>query len=262
MRKSLISCVAIVAATVASGTARADWSDTFTGGQFDQSWTMVDEAGNFATPAAGSGNTATGTYTLDVSNDYLAMDDIDATPGAPNFVVGWVTESFTDVRVSGVLNPGNSGGNNDLGLIARADILSGNAYIATVDFGTGSINISKFLGGSLGGIGTSGNVTGFDGTSSYYAEFTVASSGTVALLVEIWDSAAKNTLLGTASASDSVSSFSSGNSGFVSAVNGDVAPTPVMAHLDSLNSVLIPEPATISLIGLGALAIGRRRRQA
>lgn len=251
---------ALVASTAAIGLAAApawaDWSDTFNGG-LDQDWTFVGVGeGPVPLPAsAGSTGGSTGLFSYSTAGDYLTLADADDSLGnGPVFIVGFVNESFTDVLVSGTVNMQTASNDNILGLVARLDPAAFNGYTLFIDKDGGDLELDKVTGGVGDGM-DSADIFSFSDTGTYYLELHVTGSSTVSVVGNLWDSAAKNTLLASVGGTDAASPFLSGLSGIagVAATNDPIATT-----FDNIASV--PEPATLTLLASGGLLMVRRRR--
>lgn len=120
MRKSATICALVGLIVAVSGTAQANWEETFGGNAFDQTWTFgcyPDLTGTFsATIKDGTGD-----------DDYLGLDETTAyNPGGGSygsaFGMGFgSTEDFSDVRVGSVVNITGDASRNMFGVAARAN---------------------------------------------------------------------------------------------------------------------------------------------
>lgn len=250
---AIAALVAAAAFTVGSGIARADWSDNFNG-SFQQTWTLFDDAGNNTIAAASTTSGTMPTYDYDTSDQFLGMSANNTTTG---FLGGFVSENFTDVRVSGIVNPAGATLDSDVGLVARADLGSGNAYNVLVapDGTLALIKIAAFSSTVEGGTA----ITGFNASSSYLVDlYAVGPASNVDLSAHVYD-ANTHSLLASLSFQDTAG-FASGASGVLTTQESSNAVDASWDDVASTSSV--PEPAALSLLGIGALALIRRRRSA
>jgi hypothetical protein len=88
------------------------------------------------------------TFSSSVAGGVLRLFDT-SPPAQGGAAIGIGFESsvvFDDVRVSGILNPTGTS-NNLLNLLARFDLQANNVYPAGIDFGAGTLNVAKIVGG-------------------------------------------------------------------------------------------------------------------
>ena len=269
-RSRLVAFVAVL--WIATG-AFASWTDNFDGGTFDLTWGFADEAGNSGaglagTPAAFNPSNPPNppaTYSAVTAAGYLDINSTTNAPGIPpTLIFGVVPEVFGDVRLSGQINVNNPGGfsNADIGLAARGDPATGSAYVMTLDLATGSVDITKAIGGV-----ESASLAHFDSiddpaNTTLFFEFDVYGAGPVELVGRIFD-ADRTTLLAELSGQDTSDPLLSGVCGVVGVVNGNASiPSPIGATFDGVDAWNLPEPATLSLLAIGGLgALLRRRRR-
>ena len=120
-KRDLLTICAVVGLIVAvSGTAQANWEETFGGNAFDQTWTF------------GCYPNLTGTFSATIKDgagddDYLGLDETTAyDPGGGSygsaFGMGFgSTEDFNDVRVGALVNITGDASRNYFGVAARAN---------------------------------------------------------------------------------------------------------------------------------------------
>jgi len=116
IRNAMTVCAVLAAIAMLSDTAQANWSETFGGNAFDQTWTF------------GCYPDMTGTFSATIKNgpandDYLSLNETtSAAAGGSQFGMGFCTvEDFTDVRVGAVVNVTGDDSRNYFGIAARAN---------------------------------------------------------------------------------------------------------------------------------------------
>jgi len=120
MKKLTTICTVVALIVAVSGTAQANWEETFGGNAFDQTWTFgcfPDVTKTFsATIKDGLGD-----------DDYLGLDEATAyDPGMGSFGSAFgmgfcSTEDFSDVRVGALVNITGDASRNMFGVAARAN---------------------------------------------------------------------------------------------------------------------------------------------
>ncbi|WP_339910360.1 PEP-CTERM sorting domain-containing protein [Symmachiella dynata] len=208
---------------LACSPAHANWIDTFDGG-FDQPWIF----GNSPTSSTFSA--------VSVGNVLRVEDPTPVFSGGSAFGFGYVNETFSNVRVSGSVNPNNLNNvNSDHTLLARANPSVLSAYALTLDYrndATGNLQGTVVLSRIDPGAVTNDLVIESIGDSdSFYLEFDVFGS---TLTGRVYDQPG-GTLLKTVSASDSA--FASGVSGV--AASADFFDEPLLAEFDNVASSVI-----------------------
>jgi hypothetical protein len=268
MKTKLIVFAAALLAAFAPA-ARADWSDDFSGGTFNQPWVFLDDGGSIPPNAT----------LLDPSSNELIVegDAIAALGGTVDqFAVGVVGLAnpapylFTDVRTSATVRSfphlnlagGITQGNNDAFVFVRVQgppTLA--SYLLSLDFANGAVDLVHVVNpATLLGLDDA-TIAGFDPTATYRLELTAIGTQLTGNVYSSTDA-----LLATVSATDG--SLTAGLSGVGAALNSDL-PQPQITLMsvvfDDVSSRAIPEPTTFALAGcaaalLGAAAIRRRRR--
>ena len=116
MRKLATICAVVGLIVAVSGTAQANWEETFGGNAFDLTWTF------------GCYPDLTGTFSVTIKDgagddDYISLDEISpAAIGGSQLGAGFGSdEVFTDVRVGAVFNVIGDASLNYHGLAARVD---------------------------------------------------------------------------------------------------------------------------------------------
>jgi hypothetical protein len=148
MRRSYILQTATIAAVTfwlaaTNAPLRGDWSDNFNGG-LQQVW-------QFGDPSNRPG------FTAGAVNGRLVITSSN-TPAAGGSSTGFgvvVTESFTDVRMTGIINPDNNININDtVGLLFRGNLLNQSFYMAEINYSAGQLIIYRNGGPSNGNLVT------------------------------------------------------------------------------------------------------------
>ncbi len=239
--------------------ARADWADDFDAG-FAESWVFgaVDDAGD---------PPATGTSTFSIieagADDYLLIShSTTAFPdggGGATDGFGFVAESFTDVAISADVNAAPAQGQQNLmGVLARGDALTGDAYLAVVDFANSAFAIARSddLADFLVPLAIDDTVA-IDPGETYRVQLYALGTNLTARLIET----STGETLSLITSSDSL--YTSGFAGILVETEYDALDVPVGPILGTFDDVLaVPEPAsaTAVLCGFGAtLLLGRRR---
>ncbi len=204
--EKLVICAVVGLIVAASGTAQANWSETFSNNAFDlPTWEVhcwPDLAGTYtATIQDGPGD-----------NDYLALVETSsvgaALPGSA-FCGGFgADETFTDVRVGAVVNVVGDASRNLCGVLGRTAYiiddgsLSGapgivaSCYVLLVDWEDGPANLvielqkvvqlSNIMRNSEE-LGLELAVPGLDHARSYYAEMDIVGSGPVYITGSLYE---------------------------------------------------------------------------
>lgn len=251
----LTAAVAVVLGFANS--AQADWSEDFNGSTLQNNWFFGSINGLGSPSATFSPNNQGANYPDAIVNNQLQMADTNsvATGGAAQ-AFGVVLQNFTDVRVSGIINPnGNTSSSDTVALIARGNIASGEFYGAEISFEDGKLIV--FRNDDLAGNGMdldSMTIPGLTNADSVYLDFVLVGSN---INLQAYDAPGGN-LLGSVSATDA--NYSQGVSGVLGFFAGDVN-KPFLAEYDDLSSITVPEPATmtIALVALTAGIASRRR---
>jgi hypothetical protein len=253
---------------IAGGNARADWSDDFDGG-FDQTWIFADDALNSPPDATDVGIVGNQLHMV-YNAGQLGIGNFDG------FVSGAVNEVFTDVSVRATVRSLDNSGttpnvgaglgnsNNDVFVVARSDGVA-SSYLLAFDFFNGFVNLVRVDGGAL-------HVYQPDAQNPNPST-TIGVNNALAYIIEIEAvgdvitgrvfNEAGDTLLAEVSVTDNT--YASGISGIGAAINEDLVGGGTASFLnagfDNVSSMtIIPEPASLALIGLGGLMLLRRRR--
>ena len=236
---SLVCAIVLVSA----GMANADWFDNFNGGTTHYTWSWSYDGALVTLP----------------QNDVYEISTYGTPPGWATFgigVVGGPGNSITNGTISADLNPGGQYTIDDvLGVVIRADTLSGNGYLAAVNPTTGSFDLVRSDGMVLTGLAD--------------ASLSLSTTQEYRVSIDAWGADLEATLfdsgggiLATLSATDST--YASGFGGLFASYDPD-APLPLLfAAFDNARFATIPEPTTAILMGLGGLGLfgaARRRRR-
>jgi hypothetical protein len=243
-----MALVATFGAVATSQSARADWSDNFNGG-FQQFWQFgsVDAGGN---PSP--------TFNAASINDQLVMaDSLSAVGGGAASAFGLVSESFSDVRMTGILNPnGDAGSSGTITLLARGNPFSAQFYAAEINYSTSELII--FRNDSLTSVSNiaSLSIPGLTTADSIFMDFRLVGDS---LSARAYD-APGGTLLGAVAATDST--YAGGLSGVL--VNVTDPDAPMLGVYDDITATIIPEPATalLALVAVSAALVAGGRRRA
>lgn len=254
-----------------AGTVRADWTETnkdgTPGGGLDylDDWVAVFNGGD---PGP-----ATNWYTADYLSTWYGSDagwydnvvnitDADATAYAAINKY----EPFTDVKASVSLSTADI--SEEFGVMVRAssfdwgnDITSVSAYAATFsadnaleDSDPTKFSLYKIVNGEIIEAKTqTANVLA--GSFSDLITFIELSAYGTTVEARLFDDADSPSPLATLSFTDS-----SLSDGYTGVINLDLDSLGIGSYYDTLESIIIPEPAALSLLALGGLAVVRRRR--
>lgn len=236
--------------------AHADWSEDFNGSTLNNSWFFGSATGAGSPSGSFAPNDQFNNYPDAIVNNQLQMADSAAVGagGAAN-AFGVVLEAFSDVKVTGTLNPnGNMASSDTIALIARGNIASGEFYAAELSLEDGKLII--FRNDNLAGAASDLDevtIPGLDNTSSVFVDFRVVGSSVSA---DAYDAPGGN-LLGSVSATDS--NYTAGLSGVLAFFANDLN-KPLLAEFDDLSSMAIPEPTSL-VLAIAGLCAGLARRR-
>ncbi len=257
---------ALLIGLASSHLTHADWSEDFNGSTLQQPWFFGSQLPSGAPSSTFQPNDQLNNYPDAIVNNQLQMFDPNAVSagGAANAFGVNVSEPFTDVRYTGILNPNGSASSSDtLALIARGDIGSGKFYAAELSFEdnrlilfrnndlTGSANDLAFV-----------EIPGLDNSQSVYLDFRVIGQ---TISVDAFDAPGGNPL-GSLSVVDNdpvLKITNPGVSGTLVFFAGDLD-KPLLGQFDDLSSMRIPEPTSLmlALVALSAGLVGGRSRRA
>ena len=208
--------------------ARADWTEDFNG-SFDQFWQFGAQDGDTNTFLGGQ-----------IINDQLVLT-ADASPseGGVGTAFGLVvTQSFSDVRMTGVINPANDENINDtVGLLIRGNTVNQTFYLAEVNYNSAELIIYRnnpAVSGGNSNLATA-SIPGLQFSESLYVEIEAIGDN-----LEVWayEDATKANLRATTSfVDDSAAALTSGISGVL--VNENFASLPMLGIWDDLSSTAI-----------------------
>lgn len=247
VRRIVVSVVAIL---MASGSARAEWVDTFDGG-FDQTW-VYDSLTGLGGPS--------GSFEFVSVNNMLQVQDLTtAAVGGAASGFGLVNETFSNFVVGAVVNPAGEGNmNREVGLLARMNVANLTGYALTVDYfeDSGAISLSRIdLGPNIVGI-ASGSLSSFASENSVYIEFQGKGD---TLTGSVYDSYG-GLLLGSVETTDA--SYGAGWSGVV--VNSQDNAGVALRGTYDVVFASVPEPSSLVMLISGCLCafgLARRRRR-
>lgn len=147
------------------GLASGDWSDNFDGG-LQQPWQFVNFNDIFEPSATFSASS--------VGDRLVVTDPTIAFDGGAATAFGFVPEPFSDVMVTGVLNPDNSQFMNDsLFLFARGDLATSTSYTAELQYSSQQLLIYRSDGLGFGSNLAQEVIPNFQFSDSFYVEFEV-----------------------------------------------------------------------------------------
>ncbi|MGI9430024.1 MAG: hypothetical protein ACR2NM_15295 [Bythopirellula sp.] len=225
----------VVSALIFSFTqpANADWVDTFSGGTTDQFWQFGSDGGDPSTFKNDPDEL--------VINDQLVLtaDTNPAGGGIPTAFGVVLTEVFSDVRMTGVINPNGDGAINDsVALLLRGNLVNQSFYMAEVHYTNEELIIFRNNPGVEGGTGDliAVPIPSLDFTDTLYVEIEAIGSS-----LEVWayDYDYQNTTIGdlraTTSFDDtSAAALTSGLSGVL--VNENFGGFPVLGVWDDISA--------------------------
>jgi hypothetical protein len=212
-----------------SNTACADWTDTFSGGTTDQFWQFGSDGGDAGTFLGGQ-----------VINDELVLTASSA-PSAGGAETGFgvvITEVFSDVRMSGIMNPSGNGNINDsIGLLFRGNTVNQTFYMAEVNYTSAELIIYRNNPGVDGGNSnlSTASIPNLDFTDSLYVELEA-----IGTQLEAWayTDATKATLLANTSFNDdTAATLTSGLSGVL--VNENFGGLPMLGIWDDISATSV-----------------------
>lgn len=235
----------------------ANWSADFDS-PLPASWTTA----GITQPPGGS----SATFSATIESGVLRLSDPTPANAGGSFVAfgGAAADFFSDVKVGADINV-TQDTNDDLGVLARANLATGNGYLGSVDFDDGTACITKVQNFSTG-VDLGCTADGALATSaSYYIE--LSATGVADLKLDVFDMAG-GTLLQSVSALDDGSSlgaaYASGVSGVKIVPKGvtlsDAMAEPINGTFDNVFSATIPEPTAGSLLLMAILSLGLLRR--
>lgn len=229
-RGVLLALLAVVLCGLPS--ARADWSDSFNGGAFEQFWQFGSDGGDAGTFLGGQ-----------IIDDQLVLT-ASATPGDGGAQTGFgvvLTETFSDIRMSGVINPGNNGDINDsVGLLIHGNLVNQSFYMAEVNYSSGELIIYRNNPGVDGGNSNLATepIPNLQFTQSVYVEIQAVQGQ---IDVAAYTDATKDTLRATVSFNDtSDAALSSGLAGVL--VNENFGALPMLGVWDDLVAISLADP--------------------
>lgn len=212
-----VACAALL--TACTGIAHADWSDNFDAG-LQQSWSFGDPDARpgFSAGAVGGELVITNSSTPDGGGSSTGFGVV-------------ITESFTDVKMTGIINPSGDGNINDtVGLLIRGNLLNQSFYMAEINYSEGNLHIYRNGGPGNSNIATEA-IPSLNFTDSVYVEVEAIGDQ-----IEAWVyDAPGGTLRANTSVTDN--SFASGLSGVL--VNENFGGLPMLGVWDDLTSVAI-----------------------
>ena len=269
-KKKLVTiCVLMGLIAAVAGVAKANWSETFGGNAFDQTWVW------------GCYPQITGTFTHTITdgpgnNDYLTIRDTPSVSvGGSAFAMGFPNEVFTDVRLGAVVNVMGDASHNFHLLGARTNyfispgepyspypglISSGYALSILWEKGPANLRIEIFKYVNLESIMRTFYevpVPGLDHARSYYAELDIVGSDPVYISGSLYEYkggplvAKAHPLIDTSAndpweeADKQDAPFTSGVSG-IGGMNEDPAPPGYRTTFDDVSSIS-NGPAAVNL---------------
>jgi hypothetical protein len=217
-----VKCIGVAALALGCTLpVHADWSDNFNGG-FQQSW----QFGNVETSS---------TFSAGVVNDQLVLTDTtDPDFGGAKTGFGVVFQNFTDVRMTGIINPsGNENINDSVGLLIRGNFLNQSFYMAEINYTDRQLIIYRNGGPGNGNLVTE-PIEDLQFTDSVYVEIEAIGDN-----LEVWAyDAPGGNLWATASVVDS--SFASGIAGVI--VDENFGGLPILGVWDDLTvEAIVPD---------------------
>ena len=238
----------VLVSASAGAFGQVSWTDTFSGGTPQQSWTLAANGPTGALQTYGSGFT-------DLSGNGAGA--VFATVGSPTF------SGSTGVTVRATLNPTQTTQNVANGVLAATNLAFGNAYTATITMGgSGFLEIQRNSFGTATQIASSGGAftPGFSGLNTYVLELIVAPNSSQ-IVANAYDSTG-TTLLNSISAVDPSPLTGNYTAGILMQRN---SAGTLQGTFGTVSAVGVPEPSTVALavggaIGTAGLGAWRRLR--
>lgn len=254
IRKIIPLCLVVGLAASACG---ADWTYDFDGAA-PATWTVA----SVTQPPGGSSASLTGA----LESGYLRLSDPTLAKDGGSFsaFAGPTGDVFSNVTVAVDLNVAKDT-DDDLGVVARADLTTGNGYFAAVDYELGSACITKVQGFSDGADLACSPLGSLGGSDAHHIEFSLVGSDFELL---VFDSTG-NTLIQTVNASDDGSvlggAYASGVSGLYMVPKGttlaEASSNALNGTFDNASSFAVPEPSSTLMVLFGIAGVfGFRRR--
>lgn len=213
--------------------AKAEWLDNFNGG-LQQAWTFDSLSQGTLT----SSSTFSG---LGTSNRLQLSDSTSALNNGALYGFGVVeTESFTDVAVSGTINPGKSSFISQTHmLIARADLADSTYYAAGINVQLNDLMVYRSDGPGMTTTLSSAPVAGLSFTEDYYIDFVLEGDELTATL---YDQSGGNEIESVTAVD---ATLTDGHAGVLGQSGSGEA---ILSVWDNVSAVAVPEPSGIRLM--------------
>lgn len=255
--------VAMATLLIGSSVNAADWAYDFDGPE-PAGWFT----GSVTIPPGGTSGTFMATIEAGgPTGNYLQLEDTTPADSGGSFsAIGGTSDVFSDVVVAADVNI-TLDSNDDLGVLARADIVAGSSYYGHVDFERGNACITKIKEFTIGTdiVCTADGL--FDASERYTVELSAVGGATTTLTLDVTGSGGTETVMAVDDGTimDFGAAYTSGTSGvFVVPLGAtlDIAfMNPITGTFDNVSSS-VPEPGSslLSLVGCLGLLAWRRKR--
>lgn len=211
---------------------------------------MAAFPGNWYSTALNGSYQPTSNYTATVSSPNITLTENTPTAYDPIIIAAWSMDSisYTDTLLVSS-DVARNGAASDCGILLNYDYQTMSGYLMTVGFTSGYLDIFRLDGGNKVDLSTQVQITDFDADTIYSLEFSYKDGH---LTGDIYDGTVNK---GSISVDDATYA-----SGLVGVLASTTNAYNTRGSFTSYDVSDVPEPATMSLLAVGAVAMLRRRK--